>query len=242
MTHHRPGAASPLNSPNIQSRYKALIFDCDGVLVDTEPLHCLSWQEVFRSHGLEFSEDFIMGFVGLSSPQTLRILKERGLISSDVDSDAWILEKRMLFYRFIEERMQEIPGVGAFLRKLAGRLPIAMATGSPRETYERVLRRMQWDNLFDVLVGADDVTHNKPHPEIYLIALERLGMDAKDCLAFEDSLPGIEAARSAGLDVVGIASSKSPDALLGQGAMAVVRDFGDEETLWRLIGGNAFEV
>lgn len=205
--------------------------------MDTEPLHCLSWQEVFRSHGLEFSEDFIMGFVGLSSPQTLRILQERGLISNDVDCEVWIQEKRLLFYRFIEEKMTEIPGISPFLRKMAGRMPIAMATGSPRDTYERVLRRMRWDDVFDVLVGADDVRHNKPHPEIYRTALERLGMDAKDCLAFEDSLPGVEAARAAGLDVVGIASSKSPDALFQKGARAVVRDFRDEGELLRLIEG-----
>lgn len=237
MTHHASRAVSPRKPLHFHSRYKALIFDCDGVLVDTEPLHCLSWQEVFRSHGLEFSEDFIMGFVGLSSPQTLRILQERSWIPREVDCESWIQEKRMLFYRFIEEKMTEIPGISPFLRKAAKRMPIAMATGSPRNTYERVLRRMQWGDVFDVLVGADDVSQNKPDPEIYLTALERLGMDARDCLAFEDSLPGVEAARAAGLDVVGIASSKSPDALLQKGAKAVVQDFADEEGIWRLIGG-----
>jgi HAD superfamily hydrolase (TIGR01509 family) len=217
-------------------RYKALIFDCDGVLVDSEPLHCLTWQEVFRSHGVEMATEAIMRFVGMSSPQTMAALVDEQHLFECPDRDLWIREKRELFLRYVDERLEEIRGVRRFLDAMARRIPLAMATGCLAETYSPVLHRMGWTEVFGVKVGADDVAHPKPHPEIYLTTLERLGLPASACLAFEDSAPGVEAARAAGLDVVGIASTHDAAFLVDRGARAVLSDFDDENKLCDLLG------
>lgn len=216
-------------------RYKALIFDCDGVLVDSEPLHCLTWQETFRKHGVEMPTEALMRFVGLSSPQTMSVLLDEKLMLDCDDPEILIREKRELFWRYVEERLQEIPGVRSFIAAMAPRIPLAMATGSPESTYSRVLRRMRLIGVFGVIVGADHVANPKPHPEIYLKTLKALGLPASDCLTFEDSAPGVEAARVAGIDVVGIASTHDADFLTERGARAILPDFTDEARLCALL-------
>jgi len=217
-------------------RYKALILDCDGVLVDSEPLHWQSWREVFLRHGVALSDDYMMRFVGMSSPQTMAALVELEHAFENLDPEELIRQKRELFWEYVDDRLEEIPGVSGFLNAMARRVPLAMATGGPRATYHRVLRRMKWTDLFQVTVGADDIVNSKPHPEIYALTLERLGLPASACLAFEDSAPGLEAARAAGLDVVGIASTYPPEYLAGRGACAIMRDFTDEDALCAALG------
>ena len=215
--------------------YKALIFDCDGVMVDSEPLHCQTWREVLLSHGVDMSVESIMRFSGQDAAQTMFVLMEKeGLLGCD-DPQDWIIEKRNLFWKYLDESLCEIPGIGSFFAAMASRIPLAMATGAPRSSYSRVLRRMGWEDVFAVAVGADDIVRSKPDPEIYHLALERLGLASEQCLVFEDSLPGIKAARAAGIDVVGVASTHPAEMLRAAGATSVIRDFSDEALLCTIL-------
>ena len=211
--------------------YDALIFDCDGVLVDSEPLHAETWVEIFTRHGVPMTIEGFARFLGMTSPQMLAVLAQEGGISPELDHRALIVERRDLYWERIAEGLDEIPGTEAFLRALAPRAALAMATSNPRETYDRILDVMGWRDLFSAAVGVDEVAHAKPAPDIYLRAVERLGVPAEKCLVFEDSLPGIEAARAAGLDVAGLATSHDGATLLAHGARCALRDFTDHDTL-----------
>lgn len=218
--------------------YKGLIFDCDGVLVDTEPLHGRTWIELLGRYGVSYSWEEFSRFLGQTSPQMIRTLVEEGKIPAHLNPRALIDERRDLFWERLEEGIEEIPGSRDFLTAMAPRASLALATSNLRATIERILRIMDWTEAFDATVGIDDVGHPKPEPDIYLEAVERLGLPASACLVFEDSVPGIQAARAAGLEVVGLTTSHPAETLLEHGVRAVLDDFTDPAALARALDQN----
>jgi HAD superfamily hydrolase (TIGR01509 family) len=161
----------------------------------------------------------------------MRVLREENRVPETLDVRKMMDERRYYFYRRLETELIEIPGATTFLRTLSSRVPLALATSNLRETYDHILRIAGWNGLFSVLVGADDVTHPKPAPDIYQETVRRLNLPPEDCLVFEDSLPGLDAARTAGLEVVGVATSLPAETLLKHGARTTIRDFADREAL-----------
>lgn len=182
-------------------QFEALIFDCDGTLADTMPAHFVAWRATMVKYGIHFTEDRHYQLGGVPTQQIIEMLAEEAMIR--LDAVAIAHEKEMLFHASLHE-IRAIEAVVAIAKEHHGRLPLAVATGSMRWSAERVLRHIGVWDMFDALVGSDDVTKFKPEPDVYLEAARRLGVRPEKCRAFEDTDLGIESARRAGMDVVDV--------------------------------------
>lgn len=217
---------------------RALVFDMDGVLIQSEPVHQRDWLLVFRQFGVDFPPEQLGALQGLRGEQVIDWLGENlGDAVRGIDMEALILEKRR---RFIEDSiagLEALPGVDAFLRRHKGRVPLALVTSARLQVVGQVMKRFGWRNIFDALVGAEHVTQPKPHPEAFLKAAERFHLQASECLVFEDSRVGIQAARAAGCRVCAVTSSLGGEELRAAGAEWTIRDFEDAPALERALAG-----
>lgn len=219
---------------------KALIFDLDGVLIHSEPLHQRDWLTVFRERGIDFPEDQLTKLQGLRGEQVIEWLNEEfSEAVKGIDLDSMILEKRRLFMEKSIGELEAIPGAETFLRAQKGRLPLALVTSARLKIVGRVLFHFNWRNIFDALVGAEHVTHSKPHPEPFLKAVERFRLKAGDCVVFEDSLVGVQGARAAGCRVCGVTSTTDAKTLKAAGAHWTISDFEDARVLEKILTGPA---
>ena len=185
----------------LQPHHRALVFDCDGTLADSMPVHWIAWHETLKSHRLDHLMDHAR-FTALGGVPALQILEMLGREADRVlDARAIMLEKYDAYFRHAH-RIQPIALTVELARSQKGKLPMAVATGSTRTGVTRTLEAIGMTDFFDAVVCADDVTRHKPHPETFLRCAELLGVAPEACLAFEDAVPGLEAARAAGMDVV----------------------------------------
>jgi beta-phosphoglucomutase family hydrolase len=181
----------------------ALIFDCDGTIADTMPAHFVAWSTTLARHGLDhlFPEDRFYSFGGKPTWKIVaELAAEAGLT---VDPHAIAREKEDLFHESIQH-IGAIDTVVSIARAYEGIKPMAIATGSERWVAQRVLTHLNVMGLFDCLACADDCTHHKPHPEVFLLAAQWLNVDPGRCVAFEDSDIGLQAARAAGMHAVDV--------------------------------------
>ena len=187
--------------------FAAYIFDLDGTLVDTMPLHYLAWDEAMRRVGMQgtLSEDL---FYSLGGVPTLRVAelmaKHYGL-----KIDPWKVfhEKEALFSARTHEAALIEPVV-AFARRVATTHPVAVASGGPRDIVRHTLDLKGLAALFPVVVTADDVVQGKPAPDMFLLAASKMGVEPTRCLVFEDAEPGMRAAEAAGMKWVPVVSRK----------------------------------
>ena len=173
-----------------------LIFDCDGTLVDTMPVHFEVWTEVLNENGLALSEARFYELAGVSTRAIVALLaKEQGVT---VDAEA---VSRAKDRRFLERDSQGAPidVVIAIARREHGRRRMAVASGNVTDVVRRTLRGAGIESLFEAVVGADQVSRSKPAPDVFLRAAELLGRTPSGCLVYEDGDLGIEAARAAGM-------------------------------------------
>jgi HAD superfamily hydrolase (TIGR01509 family) len=190
----------------------AVLWDMDGTLVDTEPYWMKAEVALVESFGRTWTHDDCMRMVGLGLWVGAGILQEAGV---DVDADS-IVEHLTASVRaqLAEHGVPWRPGARELLGQLRDRgIPTALVTMSVASMAEQVAASVGF-TAFDVIVSGDSVTHPKPHPEAYLTAADRLGVDPQDCVAIEDSVPGIESAVSAGTVSIGVPHlvDLSPDA------------------------------
>ena len=177
---------------------KALLFDCDGTLVDTLSLYRECWRTVFGDRGFEMHDDWFESFAGLSMepfiasafpdipPDTATEIENEGLA---------------LFLASVHE-LTVIDSVVDVVRANAGVRPMAVVSGGPGLAVEASLKGVGIRALFDLVITADDVSDGKPAPDVYLLAMERLGYKPDDCAVYEDTDAGIESAFRAGISVV----------------------------------------
>ena len=185
---------------------KALIFDFDGLLVDTETCMYKAWEALLQPYGIDVSPLQVAGLVGKSAPATALYQLYRqhsGKSCTDTEIKDQVLE---LAYQFIAQ-ISERDSVRAYLDAAKSlQLKIALATSSEHEHYMPILQRLGLDHYFDYFTGAEEIPEQrrKPQPDIYLASLHKLGVSAHQAIAFEDSPPGITAARSAGISTVAV--------------------------------------
>ena len=187
--------------------YGAFIFDCDGTLADSMPLHQKAWALALRAHGatFEFGWDLFMRRAGMTLEKTVEGLNQEFSMNMD---PARVAEDQRRHYERLMDEVQPIAEVVAFARSKAGRHPLSVASGGERSIVLRTLRTIGAQDLFPVVVVAADVARGKPAPDLFLYAAQKMGVAPADCLVFEDSELGIEAARSAGMGAVLVTSQR----------------------------------
>jgi beta-phosphoglucomutase family hydrolase len=185
--------------------FAGYIFDLDGTLVDTMPLHYRAWDQAMQAVGLKCRLDEEL-FYSLGGVPTLKvaelIAKHYGLA---VDPRAVFDHKEALF-RDLQKDAKLIEPVVAIARRVAATHPVAIASGGPREIVKRSLELAGLAPLFKVVVSADDVVHGKPSPDMFLLAAKKMGVEPTRCLVFEDAVPGMRAAEAAGMKYVTVPS------------------------------------
>lgn len=174
---------------------KAFIFDMDGTLADTEPLHYRAWRQTLLNNGAdEFSFEKFITYVGTSNETVAgEHIKSTGI---DKSVEEIVREKQALYMEMIPE-VQLFSGVRQVLERYAGRMTMAVASSSHQLELSEILRVNDIHNYFSSVIGGDMVSRRKPDPEIYLKTQETLGVPAGSCLAFEDSTHGVNAAKNA---------------------------------------------
>jgi len=180
---------------------KGLIFDCDGTLVDTMPMHYRAWQKIAAKHGLHFPEGRFYALGGVPSRDIAKILaSEQGVT---LDNLAVAKEKEAEYLALIE-RVEPIHSIVAIAREHHGKIPMAVASGGSHRVIEQVLTKLGIRHLFDAIVTSEDVVNQKPAPDIFLEAARRIGVEPQFCRAYEDTDLGLQAIRAAGMDAVDV--------------------------------------
>ncbi|MBS0856844.1 MULTISPECIES: fructose-1-phosphate/6-phosphogluconate phosphatase [unclassified Tatumella] len=181
--------------------YHGLIFDMDGTLVNSEPAHRQAWKQVLAQHCLAFSFEQMIALNG--SPGWK--IAEQILIANNATLDPRQLaaEKDQQLDKILLTTSALLPLIGV-ARHYYGRLPMAVGTGSNHQMADRLLTHLGVRHLFNVLIAADDVEHHKPDPQTFLECARQMGVEAAQCVVFEDADFGIQAAKAAGMDFVDV--------------------------------------
>jgi beta-phosphoglucomutase len=195
---------------------RGFLFDLDGVLVDTAQYHFLAWQRMAAELGIHFGEAENEQLKGVSRAESLnRILAWGGKSLSDAEKQHWMTLKNDWYLELVRGMPADdyLPGAHEFLRasRAAG---IKVALGSASKNAPLILERLGWIPLFDAMVDGNVVTASKPDPEVFLEGARRLGLKPEECVVFEDSEAGVEAARRGGMKVVGIGHGLDADLLV----------------------------
>jgi len=209
---------------------RALLFDLDGTLADTDRLHEQAWLETLRFYGIEGDHHFYQTQIsgGLNPEIVRRLLPQL----SEAEGEAFIARKERRF-RELAQDLRALPGLEALLawarRK---KLLTGLVTNAPHENARHVTQALGLS--FDVVVLAEELAAGKPDPLPYRVALERLDLGAPEALAFEDSPAGVKAAVSAGIPTIGLTTGHPPEALKAAGAFLLIADFTDPQ-LWKYL-------
>lgn len=174
--------------------YKALIFDCDGTLANTLPVHFQTWVVSLRAVGADISKQWYYKYCGTSGEEMLQILKDE--FGYQFDSQSIIIEKQK-HYKSLINTVKEVQALAEVARSHYKKVPMAVASGGERVVLEATLNNIKLRDLFDVVVSVNDVEKGKPEPDIFLLTSQRLGIAPEDCIVYEDSDGGLEAARRA---------------------------------------------
>ena len=176
--------------------FAAYIFDCDGTIVDSMPLHYRAWKAALAEWNCEFPEALFYSWGGKPVREIIAELNQMHGLNMPIDSLA--TRKEALYLAQIPS-LRAIPEVVEHIHAQFGRIPFAVASGSRRDSVAGSLTAVGLLGKFDVIVSAGDYKHAKPAPDCFLLAAERLGVAPENCLVFEDTLLGIQAATAAGM-------------------------------------------
>ena len=175
---------------------RGLIFDCDGTVADTMPLHYQAWVAALGEHGVDLPEAFFYELAGVPTARIIEILNDRHGRHMPVEATA---ERKESLYMDRVHQVMPISPVVEIIERYHGRLPMAVATGGGRAVVTKTLNALGLLDRFDALVTADDVRHGKPAPDIFLEAARRIGVAPELCVGFEDAELGLQSVRAAGM-------------------------------------------
>ena len=179
-----------------------LIFDCDGTLADTMPVHYRAWTAVLGKHGITFTEERFYSLGGMPTAKIIPILSAESGVAV-IDVPAMTNEKESMFLEFLHT-IQPIQKVFQIADSHRGKMPMAVASGGYRRIVEKTLSHIKTDGWFEAIVCAEDTPRHKPEPDVFIEAARRLGVHPSQCVVFEDTEIGLEAARRAGTTAVDV--------------------------------------
>ncbi|HTI42619.1 MAG TPA: HAD family phosphatase [Vicinamibacterales bacterium] len=202
---------------------QAIVFDFDGVIADSEPLHLKAFQQALAEEGIALErDDYFARYLGYDDVGMFQALgSHRGLAWTDRHITALVARKGMKLQAMIEGDEVLFPGAAAFIRAAAAEVPIAIASGALRHEIVQIVESAGLGGLFATIVASGDTPESKPSPGPYLLAFEQLQqttgrvLDRRRCIAIEDSIWGLESARGAGLRCVGVTTSYGAGDLAG---------------------------
>ena len=176
--------------------YDAYLFDCDGTIADSMPLHYIAWSHALGEWNCEFSEDFFYASAGKPPAEIIAMLNERMKLNMPV---AAVAERKEQLYYELLPQLQPVAEVLEYIQAQEGRIPYAVVSGSRRESVVASLTVLGLMDKFAAIICEGDYSNSKPHPEPFLLAASRLRVAPERCLVFEDSDLGIQAAHAAGM-------------------------------------------
>ncbi len=202
---------------------RAVLFDLDGTLVDTEPLHFDAFREILRLGGVKLSrEEYFSDYIGLNDHDCFAAaMRAHGKSCDEAQLADFIRRKSVVYLAMIAGRDIFFPGAAEFVRRCHERFPLMLVTGTLRHEAETILRNAGLRDLFLDIIAAEDVHHGKPDPDGFNIALGRIGFLLRqrdpvlpnECLVVEDTAAGIEAAHRAGMPVLAVTHTASHEIL-----------------------------
>jgi HAD superfamily hydrolase (TIGR01509 family) len=216
----------------------AVVFDLDGVIIDTERLWDVARREVAAAHGGTWTPAATLAMQGMSSPEWSTYMREAvGVRLPAPEINRVVVDRLLARYR---ETLPLLPGAVPAVRRLASRWPLGLASSSNREIIDEVLKLAGITRLFAATVSSEEVARGKPAPDVYLEAAKRLRVAASACVAIEDSTNGIRAAAAAGMKVIAVPNREfPPERAALAGAAAVLSSL--EELTSGVVDGDADE-
>jgi beta-phosphoglucomutase family hydrolase len=180
----------------VDPKAKALIFDLDGTLADTMPVHFMAYKNILAEYGINFTPELFATLAGIPAVGTIIKLNELFGTKMNPEEIGYLKERE---YEKMMHKMKPIVPVVHLAKKYHGKLPMAIGTGGYKRLAWKTMEIIGLEKYFDILVSNEDVVYSKPHPETFLKCAEQLGVDAEFCQVFEDGDLGIQAADAAGM-------------------------------------------
>jgi beta-phosphoglucomutase family hydrolase len=179
-----------------EGKFRAYLFDCDGTVADSMPLHYLAWKKALAEWNCEFDEETFYAWGGMPVADIIAALNGKHGLRMPMETVA--RRKENLYYELLPQ-LKAVPEVLEHIEAEHGQIPFAVVSGSTRESVTASLVSLKLLDRFDTLVCAGDYKKSKPDPEAFLLAAAKLGVPAEACLVFEDTEMGIQAAKAAGM-------------------------------------------
>jgi HAD superfamily hydrolase (TIGR01509 family) len=176
--------------------FKAYLFDCDGTIADSMPLHYVAWSRALGEWNCEFGEELFYAWGGMPVVEIIAALNEQRSLHMPVQD---VARRKEDLYREMLPQLKAVPEVLEHIEQSYGRIPFAVVSGSSRDSVTASLSALRLLDRFETLVCAGDYQRSKPDPQAFLLAADRLGIAPESCLVFEDTEMGIQAARAAGM-------------------------------------------
>ena len=207
----------------IYSKY-CVIFDMDGVLADTGPIHFESWINLGKKLGIKITREFFEETFGQQSPTITR--KLIGLEADELSIKQWANFKEKNYRDLIKNKLEPLPGVMEILAELKSKgFKLAVGSSGPSENVNLLLTKLRIKSYFNVIITAAEVKRGKPEPDVFLIAARTLNIKPEDCIVIEDAPVGIEAARRAGMISIALTTTHSREELIG--AQHIIKDLSE---------------
>lgn len=193
-----------------QRSFRAFLFDFDGTIADTMPAHLEAWNKALKIYNLTLSREQHLEWAGRPTRQIVELLNDRH--GTTIAPDDFLKAKEVDYLASITQ-IKAIASVVNIIKFYAGKIPMAVVSGSRHKPVETTLAHLDLAKYFDHLVCAEDYVHGKPHPDCFLIAAKKMGIAPQDCLVFEDAKLGIEAAHRAGMACIRVTDTHDLEAI-----------------------------